>query len=170
MALVTKTNPIGADKVVDRLQKRLYDGLSWASYESYSLAYKNADNDQLLPEIYIGGNDYQSVLFNDNFNATSFFLMDDSIEISEGLSKVKLMIFFQVKLDKLYLNINHRATEECHNDVLKLLKNENVTSLKITPKEVYEEMFQIDMNSDDMHPFHVFRIDLNISYPTCCNC
>jgi hypothetical protein len=47
MALNRKTSPTGVDKLIDKWQKLLYDGLTskgWLDYESYPRGYPNVDS------------------------------------------------------------------------------------------------------------------------------
>lgn len=175
--LVLKKNPVGIDSIIDRLQKKteayfLAEG--WADYTSYHRAYKNPNEGDVIPEIYIGSGEYLEVLFDDTQNATSFFLaedtrtQDDEFIISQGLSFI-----FQVQLNKLYPQITHRADEELHAHILTAIKKagfeKNVEGITTGAENVYSELsisgdLQELIKLDDLSYFHVVKIDMEVNY------
>lgn len=166
--IYTRTNITDLDYPIDKIQKRLYNKLGWSKYECYGRAYKNNEQD-LKPNWFLNGKNYQSVLLNDNHNATSFFVLDNNIDVDGHFLKAKASIIFQVNLSKLYTN-GERLDFKCLNDVLNVLSNEDVINVYHTPKEVYKDLHDVEMDSYDFHPYHVFRVELNISCSINCNC
>lgn len=170
MAINTKINPVGIDDVIDYIQNLLYANLSWTNYESYARAYKNETNENLMYEVFTSDNDYKEVLIDDRFNATSFFITEDVSTYSERYNTT-VSVIFQLNLKDLYPSILHRPDEEAHNDVLLILQDnpkfdiENITK---GIRNVYSEIGYGANKFDDLNPYHVFKIDLNVYYEQKC--
>ena len=174
MSLVRKTLPVGIDIVIDGLQEELYTGLTakgWTDYESYPRAYKNETRDGLIPEIYTRNGEYEEVYFDDAFNANSFWLTEDVIDQENDPNYViDLKVIFQVKLDKLYPSIAHRADEEMHRDVSLILDDSIVLeryNTKITTgiKKIYSDEGLISTKGfEDISHYHVVKFDVKAVY------
>jgi hypothetical protein len=171
MSLILKDIPVGVDIAVNNLQTYLWDNISWnkdlftdANYESYHRAYRNETNGTEIWEVFTSGKDYIEVLYDDKFLATSFFVVDDNVNINEtGKETTNMSIIFQVNLQRLYPSVIHRADEEAHREVMSILKD-NPWSYKLTTivkgiRNVYSELGYGANKFEDMQPFHVFRID-----------
>lgn len=178
MANNLKTSPVGIDVVVDRLQQLIYDGVDWdtnpmatTTYDSYPRIYKNPVQGGDRPEYFIGDRDYKEVLLDDNFSGTSFFTVSDERNLDDVWS-AQLSIIFQLNLAELYPAIPHRADEEAHQTILNLLYdniwNYEVSGLVVGVPNVYSEFDFSQSIFDDMEKFHVFRINLNITYEYGC--
>lgn len=177
--LVEKVNPVGIDLAISKIQKSIYDNLiliGWTNYEAYGRAILNPKNKDRIPEIAVGRKEYKEVLFSDKFNATSFFLVDDKREFDAIKSAdlfVDASIIFQLKLNKLYPTIPHRADEEankdCFNSVGKFVKK--IEGLTTGLPAVYNS-FNVSserLKLTDMSDFHVLKIDFKIKH-SFCNC
>lgn len=177
MALIQKISPVGVDALIDNIQEEFYNAISWTSasngYESYHRAYKNESNLGKIPEVYTSNDDYKEVFMDDQFSATSFFLVDDRRSLTDGLQSVKINIIFQVLLDEIYPSITHRADEEAHNDALTLLQSMywdfKTTDLEVGVDNVYKKLAFNDKDCDDMHPYHVFMISLESNLQLQCD-
>lgn len=173
MAVFRKTDPVGIDAVVDDLQTQL-ETLGWTTYDNYSRAYKNKTENGIIPERYTQDGNYLEVLFNDNLNASSFFLMGDSLPVIEEGLKVNgsLSLIVQVKLDKLKPLITHRPDEEIRYSVVLALSdntyNWEVTNITTGIDNVYSGFDVSQINYTDMSEFHVFKLDLNGYYIVKC--
>lgn len=187
MALINKISPVGIDVPIDRLQGLLYDGfganitaLSWVSavngYESYHRAYRNEDNQDTagqIVEVYDTDNEYKDVFNDDNFSATSFFLIDENIGTDGHLYNTDISIIFQINLAETYPNITHRADEEAHKEVLLKLEENPWDSYSITGlitgiSNVYSALNLGKIRYTDMHPKHVFMVNMNVQYEYNC--
>lgn len=169
MATVRKTNPKGIDVKIDQIQAVL-EGLSWTNYEIYNRAYKNETNDNLMYEVFTSANDYKEILLDDRYNATSYFVVADNATFDERWN-VDVGLIFQLNLNNLYPTVLHRADEEAHNDVSVLLENNplfDVVGMTKGIRNVYSDLGYGANKFDDLNPFHVFRIDLNINYDQDC--
>lgn len=174
MAIIRKTQPIGIDKVVDQLQDNL-ETLGWSNYEMYSRAYKNETADGIIAEIYRGNEEYREIFFDDTFDATSFFILEDTQPVVNRSQRLEgtLGIIFQVKSIALKPNITHRADEEIHYDVLNALSSnvpkwetiEVVTGIS----NVYAGLNTDTIQFTDIGDFHVFRVNLTGGYSVNCH-
>jgi len=173
--LIQKIAPRGIDINIDKLQVKLFDGLGWDSlpsvtYESNHRAYKNETSDGIIPEVYDGIKEYREVVFNDKIDASSFFLVDDS-RSGESPFNTTVSVIFQLKLDKIFPNVTHRADEEAHADVLNILKTNQagakISSLVVGLSNVYSGLIVDTSKYNDMQPFHVFKVDMDVNYSNC---
>lgn len=179
MATVLKTDPKGIDFIVDSLQRKTFAQLTgsdigWTEYESYHRAYKNPSEGSTIPEIYTSNGNYLEVLFDDTFNATSFFLTEDTrTKLDHEVYEQDISMIFQARLDLLYPNITHRADEEMHADIVTAINSagfqKEITDITTGVTNVYSELSLTgDLSSlvslDDMSFFHVVKVNLTITY------
>ncbi len=178
MSVISKTNPVGIDIVINDLQELLFTGLTakgWTNYDSYPRVYKNETKDGLIPEFYTSKGDYEEVYFDDRLNALSFWLVDDSVEQQNNPNyTANIKVVFQVNLNKLYNNISHRADEEMHRDVSRILDESMIVNRhnkKITTgiKKIYNEEGLNSTNGfEDMSNYHVVKFDIEVSFQYKC--
>lgn len=175
MNLIRKISPKGIDVNIDRIQEHLaIDFSSWTNFTCYPRIYKEDTESGVKPMNYVGEGEYVDVFTNDNIDGSCFFYEEDTRNATDNgyFNSTKLSIVFQVKLDKFYLNVLHRADEEIHNDIIISLKK--VTPNKVTGivnriENVYSEFDTSQVQFDDIGGFHVFRIDMNIIVDNDCN-
>ena len=178
MPLIQKISPVGIDRIIDSIQVVLFNKLGWDSlpsvtYESNHRAYKTPGEingtSGLIPEVFDGIKEYKEVYFNDNVDASSFFLVDDT-RTGDKLYTINVSIIFQLKLDKIFPLITHRADEEAHKQVLDVLERTTlvkINSLQTGIANVYSGLLVDQSKLDDMQPFHVFKVDMDIDYENC---
>ncbi len=178
MPLIQKILPVGIDRIIDSIQVTLFNKLGWDSlpnviYESNHRAYKTPgkleEREGLIPEVYDGKKEYREVYFDDNVSASSFFLVDDS-RTGDKLYTIIVSIIFQLKLDKIFPTIIHRADEEAHKQVLDVLERTTlvkINSLQTGIANVYSGLLVEQSKLDNMQPFHVFKVDMDINYENC---
>lgn len=176
--LITKVDPVGIDLTISKIQKSIYDNLvllGWTNYEAYGRAVLNPKNKDRIPEVAVGRKEYKEVLFSDKFNATSFFLVEDKRKFDALKSPdlfVDASIIFQLKLNKLYPTIPHRADEEANKDCFEsCLKYAKKVEGMQTGMGVYSS-FSVSserLKLSDMSDFHILKIDFKIKH-SFCNC
>lgn len=159
------TRPYGVDVYIEpmkeMLQADLWDGLS---YTSYGRAFLNIKENFKIPEILIDGtNEYQEILFNDKLNATSFFYVHDERGYALNEFSVNVDVIFQVKLDKLYSTLTHRATEEALSDVERTLKGSvfKIKNIK-TGLLAYENFTLRDLSEFNFQPNFLFKFETEL--------
>lgn len=175
MAIERKPFPVNEDAAIDKIQVALYDRLvtngTWTNYESYHRAYKNETSDGIRPEIFRGtdkGNDYWDSFNNDDFNATSFFLIPDNIPVVDGMHTANISIIFQVDLEKIYPTAPHRFDAEMHSEIETILSKLDGTFIYIDThtsiSSVYDGLDTSKVKWDNMQRFHVVRFEIEARY------
>lgn len=190
MATVSIENAVGIDKVVNEIQAKVYknltknacaDGWNDKSFMFYHIARKNPkakDDTTKLPEVYkIDLNnihkDYQNALYNDNFAATAYFTVaNSSTLLSSKLYSQDISLYFQLDLKQVYPTLTYRADFVAENDALKAVEGcpdvLSINNVTRTVEDVYSEFDTSQITLDDMHPKHVFRVDMSIRYDASC--
>ena len=174
--LVTKTDPVGIDYNLQRLQTDLHTKLltTWsiadATYKSYGRCYRKPTDAGYIAVDYAGGSEY-SMMFDGTLKAMSFFGQSAKVGF-DNLEMTEVHLVFFVNLTALKPSITHRADEEVRKDVISLISSatygfayngfelylENV--LREYPGSRKDSKFSIV----DMHPYHCFRINLKVQY------
>ena len=179
--LVTKTNPVGIDVMIQQLQTKLHTDLcrTWgltsdeqtAKYYCYGRAYRNATDDGYIAEVYTGNGEYKEVYWDDTLYAISFFGLDSTIDRTVG-NKAGVHLVYFVNTAKLKPSVSHYADEEVRSDVLSAVGKSafgfNVDSAELWLQNVLSE-YPGSMRDDrlkyvDMYPVHCFRINLTANY------
>lgn len=169
-------DPKGIDLPIQEMQQLFIDNL-WQNVDVSKKqfnhrVYSNVRRDNVIPEIYIGGNEYQEVKFNDNLHVLSWFDVSDTTD-SYRLGQVNqsVGVFFAINLDKLYTELTHRAIEESHIEVQKVLLKRasefEITGIT-TGKQAYGDFSTENLKAFNMQPWHVFRFDCNVKYSLNC--
>ena len=185
--LVLKENPIGIDTVVNNINGLVYNALGWTStdeenpvlYNAYNRALKNPKNGGIVPEVFVSGSsrfsggEYSEVLYDDSLDASSFFYVDDiQTPIDNGrMFNTTLSMVFQVNLDRVANNVEHRGDAEVHRVVVNAINKGyygSVSGLVTGISNVYSEFDQSQIEFTDMHPFHCFRVDIDVNYEFGC--
>lgn len=178
--LVRKTNPVGIDLVIDKLQVFLYQlAISTNNtWECYPRAYKNPkrfDERGFIPEVFNdSNNDYKEVFFDDYFDVSTFFVVGDNREISNGKAIAPLALIIQCKPNDLFPSVSHRADEEVINLFWNKLKSFSLgakcESIETSINAVYREFSINEVKFDDMNNSFVARINMTATFESqCCN-
>jgi len=184
--LILKDKPVGIDTVINNINDLVFSELEWVSsgdnpvnYTAYHRALKNPVNNGLVPEVYnleegtVFG-EYTQVLYDDTLDASSFFYVDDNQStIDNGrMFNTTLSMVFQVDLSAVASGINHRGDSEIHRVVVNAINKGiygKVSGITSGIENVYSEFDQSQMEFTDMHPFHCFRVDIDVNYEfDCC--
>ena len=182
MAIIRKTDPVGIDLVIDRLQEYLYSTLTvaalpvaWPNYESYHRVYVNDSKRGVIPEVYTSNGDYKEVFNTDDFTVTSFWIAGENREVidQENIYEANISIVFQVdRLNLLFPSVSHRADEELHRQIQQVLKDNQwgyeVTNFITGIDNVYSEFSTDKVDWDDISFKHVVRFNLTVQYEYDC--
>lgn len=177
--LITKTNPAGVDVPIQHVQEFLHARLlalweiSDASlYRSYGRCYRNKQDFGYVAENYEGGNEYKEVYWDDNLTAISFFGTGTTVVHDKIKEKADVHLVFFVNLAKVKPAIGHRADEEVHRDLLRLI-GETIHGLTYTGldtgidnvlREYPGSRRDKRLLAVDMHPVHCFRLNFSLLY------
>ena len=167
-----KTNPVGLDYGIQRIQNDLFKKLDWNDCEVFGRVYKVVTKDGFTVKAFTGGKDYKDVFTNDRKLSTIFFIDDDNHKTTDGiLFKCQVKIVFMVNLKKILPDISHRADMEVEEEVVKIIRKRSDFEIKEIEKgfdKVLKEFKKEDLQKTDMQPFHVFSINGTISYNINC--
>lgn len=163
------TDPKGIDAPIQDIQQIFIDEL-WTNVASDKKQFNgrvfgNLINEVLTPEVHVSGtNDYKSVKFNDKLSALSWFdVNNETVSFNAGQVVQNVGIFFAVNLKDIYPTLSHRAVEEVHTDVIKLLDKAEVKGI-ITGESAYGDFDIKNLKHPNMQPWHIFRIDYTMKY------
>ena len=167
--VIRKTNPVGLDVVIDKIQTALENNLDWANLLTiYPRCYVNIrefeGNRERTIEHYENGQDYTNLIHAENnkcfFVETSNATPRDAVRFNTTLE-----LFFTLELPVIKADVMHRADAEVHADVLNELKklqevtvNELVTGIN----DVYSGFPYRD--TDDQQPYHCFKVQMEVYY------
>lgn len=184
--LILKNSPVGIDTVINNVNDLVFTELDWLStndnpvnYTAYHRALKNPRNGGLVPEVYEidtanRTGEYTEALYDDRLDASSFFYVEDSIStIDNGrMFNTTLSMVFQVDLSAVASGIDHRGDSEIHRVVVNAINKGiygKVSGITTGIENVYSEFDQSQIEFTDMHPFHCFRVDIDVNYEfDCC--
>ncbi|MFW6371420.1 MAG: hypothetical protein ACOC10_09475, partial [Bacteroidota bacterium] len=133
----------------------------------YGRVYMEPDsNNNVRPLAYIGTNEYKDVLFNDQRNIIFFYETSTrSFQTSRYQSVINAV--FMLDLLKCYPAITHRADEEAHSDVSKLLEKGGdlvIQNLVTRQSNVLSDFSIPETIILDTHPRHLFRVEMLVNY------
>lgn len=169
----TITKPKGIDKEIQLIQTSLSTKLGWPLTDTYGRVHKNQSKEKgLVPEFYVGNNEYKDVFTND-LKASNIFFIDNDEHTTENrvfyFSEVKIV--FMVDLKKVKPNIVHRADMEVEIDALKIVKQHRMFQVDGFEKgiETVFKGFNIErIKLLNMQPYHVFAITGRLKYKINC--
>ncbi len=178
MALLRKTDPVGLDLRIDQFQSSQFTALGFDAddYQSYPRVYVNeielkSGKRGHIPEYFTSvGNDYEDVMFNDNFNLSSFFYQHTRTGHEKQTGTVRVSQIIQAKLDQLFPSAPHRFDEELKEMFEKFAINFRahdqfkLVDTFTTIEEVYRDFITEQIKYDDMHPFYVVRLEYLVRY------
>lgn len=129
-----RPNPTGIDKAIDDIQTRLYNRLGFSGIDGYGRVYPIFKDDKKpIPAFFITGNDYRDVLFDDSANGNFFFYEEpDSEKVNSIEMESKLQIIFQLDINKIYQDEDHRNDEKARIKIEGILRNSGFTVETVT--------------------------------------
>lgn len=175
--LTVKTNPVGIDFYIQKLQTYLHTqllnkwGIDTSIYQCYGRAYRNKKDTGYIAEIFAGSNEYKEAYWNDAMAAISFFGISNNIKQGVG-SEADVHLVFFVNIKTLKPTITNRADEEVRHDVESMIGQTlfgfNLESTDLWLENVLREYpgsyRDQRLKAVDMHPVHCFRLNLKLLY------
>lgn len=169
-------NPKGIDRPIQEMQQlfaaHLWGSLSPSKKGYYHRVFANGRRGEAIPEIYTGNGEYNEVLFDDMLSAQLWFDVADSTEsLANGQIVQGCGIVVIVNLKDIYPTLAHRAEEESHLSVQKVLSRmpREFELIGITTGLNAFGQYNTDkLKYPNMHPWHVFRFDCKIHYSLTC--
>jgi len=170
--------PVGIDYPIQDMQELLTANL-WAAVPLakkaiYHRVFANRNkNNQLEPQVYIDSkSEYETVVFDDRKDFIVWFDVDSQTSaFNNSLAKQDVGVVVIVNLKNVYPLLAHRAVEEAHLDVQKIINKRqpawDITQL-ITGVEAFGEFDISRLKYPDHHPWHVFRFNCSVTFNYLC--
>jgi len=179
------TSGEGLSSSIQSIQEELYSGLSnlWAGdIEGFGKVYKNIENSSddipkyyksskiFIPEVFnsIKGN-YEDVYYNDIKSCVFCFLVSDKDDTEDQvLFKNKVKVVFMIDLSKIYPSSNERQDSKAEKDAVGVLRDINgsyiIGGIQRGIDNVFSEYTTNKIRFNDLHPFHVFSVNIELNY------
>lgn len=149
-----KKNPVLLDKIIQDIQTKLKEKLTWLDY-AFGRAYKlvqHQDNGGkfIYPAAYIGNSDYISLLPDDNYGNFCWFDIYDSQKVINVVQStpqftISGAIVFWFNLDSIFSDNDAMYTEEIKDEIIRVLSTPGIVKQtgKLAINEIYERFENI---------------------------
>ena len=149
-----KKNPVLLDKIIQDIQTKLKEKLTWLDY-AFGRAYKlvqHQDNGGkfIYPAAYIGNSDYISLLPDDNYGNFCWFDIYDSQKVINVVQStpqftIRGAIIFWFNLDSIFSDNDAMYTEEIKDEIIRVLSTPGIVKQtgKLAINEIYERFENI---------------------------
>lgn len=149
-----KKNPVLLDKIIQDIQTKLKEKLTWLDY-AFGRAYKlvqHQDNGGkfIYPAAYIGNSDYISLLPDDNYGNFCWFDIYDSQKVINVVQStpqftINGAIIFWFNLDSIFSDNDAMYTEEIKDEIIRVLSTPGIVKQtgKLVINEIYERFENI---------------------------
>ena len=149
-----KKNPVLLDKIIQDIQTKLKEKLTWLDY-AFGRAYKlvqHQDNGGkfIYPAAYIGNSDYISLLPDDNYGNFCWFDIYDSQKVINVVQStpqftISGAIIFWFNLDSIFSDNDAMYTEEIKDEIIRVLSTTGIVKQtgKLAINEIYERFENI---------------------------
>ena len=149
-----KKNPVLLDKIIQDIQTKLKEKLTWLDY-AFGRAYKlvqHQDNGGkfIYPAAYIGNSDYISLLPDDNYGNFCWFDIYDSQKVINVVQStpqftISGAIIFWFNLDSIFSDNDAMYTEEIKDEIIRVLCTPGIVKQtgKLAINEIYERFENI---------------------------
>lgn len=172
---ITKPTVIGIDIPIQKFQTVLYNKIKslWpvddTSFNMYGRAYRNqASKKGYQPEVYVGNNEYNDSYFDDRLKGSAFFGLSSPEKVTaDGDTTAQIFIIFMVNLSAIKPGAT-RNDEEARNDMQQFCMNRFsglfLSGVVTGIDQVFKEYNIDNITFRDMHPWHCFRLNFNLTY------
>lgn len=166
-----KDSPVGIDKEVDKIQKKIYQPLvdKWGSLDIYGICSKIYEGNELTLKVYDSKFEYTPVLFSEGNKI--FFIQGKRVDTSFDMNTCNLWVVCVLNIQEIY-NTNYRETERARidlcNELYKVLDDESIKGVEYelsSLKSLVEDSLTIgNFKYTDIHPYHLFMVKTSIEY------
>ena len=126
-----KNNPVLLDKVIQGIQVKLKERLSWLNHSfgrGYKITEYQGEDKVLYPAAYVGNGEYESLMPSDTLGNFSWFDIYDPQEITvftPGKTNLKFSgaIVFWFDLNTIFADARANYSEEVKNEILSVLSS-----------------------------------------------
>jgi hypothetical protein len=179
------TSGEGLSSAIQSIQEELYSGLSnlWlGDIEGFGRVYKNIENSSddipkyyksakiFIAEVFNSNKgDYQDVYYDDNKSSLFCFLISNKDDTEDQvLFKNKVKVVFMIDLSKIYPSSNERQDSKAEKDAVGVLRDINgsyiIGEIQRGIDNVFSEYTTNKIRFNDLHPFHVFSVNIELNY------
>jgi len=157
----------GIDVSIERIRLELETKFQTldSSFIAYGRTFRNERKKKSIPEIFVGGKEYQETLFNDKIAGHCFFYHNSDINLQKDqFGKTDISIYFAVNLEKLYPLVDERATEYLHENIMQEIAKTPFKVSKIGTGFESWDKFKLSDSKDNLQPYYLCRVDLEIFF------
>ena len=141
----------------------------------YALVDRNLKEDgSLKGEIFVSGNTYNEVHFDNKRNVVCFFDADESLTGLDGNSEMirDVGIIFAVNIPTVYPSLTYRAKEELYRDVREVILNTQALDVVLNDivagLNAYGDLSTEGLTAYNMQPWHTFRVNTTMKFNLDC--
>lgn len=149
-----KENPVLLDKIIQDIQTKLKEKLSWLDYafgRAYKLVQHQDDGGKFIyPAAYIGNSDYISLLPDDNYGNFCWFDIYDSQKITNVVQSTPQFTFegaivFWFNLNSIFTDSDAMYSEEIKDEIIRVLSTPGIVKQtgRLEINEIYERFENI---------------------------
>ena len=168
------TNHSGIDTVINNIQQEIYPVLKerWnnADIDCYGRVYRYPNRGgEVTPVIMDVDGEYNEVFFDDNKAGHIFFIDQETATTEDGfVFTTDIKCVFHLNLQEV-ITFNERQDERARRDAIEVLDSfyylgHNVTGYEKGIQNVFSGFETEKIKLTDMHPYHVFAVNLRLSY------
>jgi len=161
---------IEISKIAVKMHQQLLTRIDTNDYDAYYRCFYNpTGDDSIKVEAYDYENDiYVDILTDISKDLSIFFTVADDASTGNGITFTKgCELYVIANLDNIYAN-EGRADQRIQSDVVQVLNNiATIAGMEITGIEEGETIFDglaYIKKYNNMQPYHVFKVNLDISY------
>ena len=169
----TLTDTLGIDVAIQNVQTKLYTLLKnrWANkdIDGYGRVH---DVNEVPRWFNIDTKDYEDVYLDDRISANFSFIPSASSDTDDGYAFVNdVKVVFIVNLETLFIDGVGRQDERAHRDALEALRTimraggiSEIDNVQVGIENVFRGFDQSLIKLDDMHPYHIFAVNVVLPY------
>ncbi|MEO0572582.1 MAG: hypothetical protein AAF039_12825 [Bacteroidota bacterium] len=163
-----KTNSVGVDKPIQKIQERLYAALdSLGTINGYGRVYKNKRKNRFVFECYKGNDEYEDITSQDGSNF--FCHVEETVDLTDA-PQANLNWIFMLNLEHFYNGNIERMDEEIKQVVnASLIRKPFTLSSMVSGPEFVDNLLKgffdgKSLAQRDMHPYCIFTVRGTVTY------
>jgi hypothetical protein len=160
-----KTNPVGLDAVIAEIQVKLMAlATTWgAPLDGYPRCYPQLRDGRKVIEYSQSLKEYKELIYAEG-NKFFFICENDLVQVGNGYFTTDLSVYFMLDLTDAMPSVTHRADAEVWADVVAVLQTIPIIGKAERIVQGFDRVFAgYDYQpTDDLQPYHYFRIDVPV--------
>jgi len=170
MAIYARSNRVGIDQAIYRIQNLINDNITWVDTHIYGRIYRNRKNKDsiYIAESYESGKEYTQIFVDDNKGGIVGFYVKNSREVNQNTIIADVEVICTVNIETIYtssLREDEKALIEM-NQLLQKAHNMGLTINEVNTKNdvVFTDFDKENIKFRDMHPFFNFSFSGTLEY------